>query len=81
MPQRMYAAIFPNGNPTEGDIAEPLYRNKAWRSAKTNTAYYTGDLLMCKVGHDIFPVAFCRATSLSIWIVDFQASRRLRRVK
>ncbi|KAK2469376.1 hypothetical protein H9L39_19093 [Fusarium oxysporum f. sp. albedinis] len=46
----MYATIFPSGNPTEGDITEFRYGDKAWRSGKANTEYYEDGLLMCKVG-------------------------------
>ncbi|KAH6971078.1 hypothetical protein BKA56DRAFT_678211 [Ilyonectria sp. MPI-CAGE-AT-0026] len=51
MPDKMYATIFPSGNPSSGDVAEFRYGDRAWRSGGANSEYFEGDLLVCKVGN------------------------------
>ncbi|KAH8675173.1 hypothetical protein BGZ61DRAFT_536453 [Ilyonectria robusta] len=51
MPDKMYATIFPSGNPSSGDVAEFRYGDRAWRSGGANSEYFEGDLLICKVGN------------------------------
>ncbi|KAF7557135.1 hypothetical protein G7Z17_g887 [Cylindrodendrum hubeiense] len=51
MPEKMYATIFPSGDPNKGSIAEFRYGEKAWRSGESHSEYLEGDLLICKVGY------------------------------
>ncbi|KAH7131645.1 hypothetical protein B0J13DRAFT_626708 [Dactylonectria estremocensis] len=49
MPDKLYATIFPSGNPTSGDVFR--YGDKSWRTGGANNEYFEGDLLVCKVGN------------------------------